>query len=113
MKFIKNIGKMFGIIPENKTEEIREQRNKILDEMARKLTEVGFTKEEIDEVLNIQIESEKKIQEQKDLLIGTNINNPEPAIIMKEIMTEIRYLEEKAAKEMRAKIAEIRQKRGI
>ena len=86
MKFIKNIGKMLGIIPENKTEEIREQRNKILDEMARKLTEVGFTKEEIDEVLNIQIESEKKIQEQKDLLIGTNINNPEPAIIMKEIM---------------------------
>lgn len=113
MKFVKKIGKMLGLIPDNKTEEIREQRNKILDEMARKLTEVGFTKEEIDEVLNIQIESEKKIQEQKDLLIGTNINNPEPAIIMKEIMTEIRYLEEKAAMEMRAKIAEIRERRGI
>ena len=102
-----------GLIPDNKTEEIKEERKRILNEMASKLTQVGFTKEEIDEVLNIQIESEKKIQEQKDLLIGTNINNPEPSIIMKEIMTEIRRLEEKAAMDMRAKIAEIRQKRGI
>lgn len=113
MKFIKKIGKFMGILPDNQTDEIIEKRKKILEEMASKLRQVGFTQEEIDEVINIQIESEKKIQEQKDLLIGTNINNPNPTIIMKEIMTEIRRLEEKAAMDMRAKIAEIRQKRGI
>lgn len=111
MSFLEKLGKKLGIIPENKTEEIMKERSAIKETMAKKLSDIGFTNDEIDEVLAILTKSEADVQKQKDLLIGTNINNPYPNLIMREIFEEIRHIELKAASDIKAKIAEITERK--
>lgn len=113
MELFRKLGEKLGIIEEDKTEKIMQERAKIKETMSRNLERIGLTQEEIMEVLSILDKSEDEIQKQKDLLIGTNINNPEPGIIMKEIFDEIKRLQLKAASDIKAKIAEIRTKKGI
>ena len=57
--------------------------------------------------------SVKDIQEQKDLLIGTNINVDDVNLAMKPSFDEIRRLQQKMALDIRTKIAEIKQRKGI
>ncbi len=111
-KLFKQIGKKIGIVEENKTEEIMEKRSEIKVTMAQNLKNIGFTDSEVKEVLDILEKSEKDVQEQKDLLIGTNINNDYTDIVMKQIFDEIRGIEIKAAADIRSKIAEIRSRKS-
>ena len=108
MEFLKKIGEKLGIIEEDTTAKINAEREKIKETMKQNLSNIGFTKEEIDEVLNILIESEKEVQKQKDLLIGTNINVDDVNLVMRPIFEEIRRLELKAAADIKVKIAEIK-----
>jgi len=108
MDFIKKLGEKFGFIEENKTEKINKERSQIKETMAQNLQRIGFSEQEINEVLAILDKSEEEIQKQKDLLIGTNINNPDPNLIMREIFEEIRRIELKAASDIKTKISEIR-----
>lgn len=113
MKFLKKIGQFLGVIDENKTEEIMNERSEIKNTLANNLRTIGFNDEEINEVLDIITKSEEAIQVQKDRLIGTNINNLEPNIIMREIFEEIRRLQLQAGEDIKSKIAEIKARKGL
>ena len=111
MDFIKKLGEKLGLIEEDKTEKIHAERSMLKLNLANKLQSINFTEQEINEVLDILTKMEADVQIQKDLLIGTNINNPYPDIIMNEVLDEIRRLEVKAGEDMRAKIAEIKERK--
>lgn len=113
MKFLKKIGEKLGLIEENRTEKIMEERSSIKENLAVKLKESGFDDYEINEVLDIITKAEADVQKQKDLLIGTNINNLEPNIIMREIFEEIRRIQLKSGEDIKLKIAEIKARKGI
>lgn len=113
MNFFRTIGEKLGIIEEDKTAKIKKERSQIVQTMANNLANIGFTEEEINEVLVILEKSEEDVQKQKDLLIGTNINNDDVNSTMKPIFDEIRRLQLKAASDIRQKIAEIKQRKGI
>lgn len=113
MSFFKDLGKALGIIPQNKTEQINKKRSEVKTSMEENLKSIGFTQDEVDEVLNIITISEEKIQEQKDLLIGTNINNHYVNETMKPIFAEIKRLQLKMADDIRAKITEIKERKEL
>ncbi len=111
MDFFKKLGEKLGLIEEDKTAKINAERSMLKLNLASKLKNINFTEQEINEVLDILTKMEAEVQIQKDLLIGTNINNPDPTIIMKEVLDEIRRLEVKAGEDIKAKIAEIRERK--
>lgn len=113
MSFFKKLGEALGIISENRTEKINKKRSEVKASMEENLKSIGFSEEEIFEVIRIIDVAEKKIQEQKDLLIGTNINNHYVNETMKPIFEEIKKLQLKMADDIRAKIAEIKERKGI
>ena len=113
MSFFKKLGQALGIIPENKTEEINKKRSEVKDSMEANLKSIGFTQEEVDEVLHIITVAEDEIQKQKDLLIGTNINNRYFNETMRPIFAEIKRLQLKMADDIRNKISEIKQRKGL
>lgn len=113
MSFFKKLGQALGIIPENKTEEINKKRSEVKDSMEVNLKSIGFTQEEVDEVLHIITVAEDEIQKQKDLLIGTNINNHYFNETMRPIFAEIKRLQLKMADDIRNKISEIKQRKGL
>lgn len=113
MGVFRKIGEFLGIVEENKTEKIMQERSEIKNTLANNLKGIGFTEEEIEEVLDVVTKSEEAIQEQKDLLIGTNINNPDPNIIMREIFDEIKRLQLQTGVDVKAKIAEIKARKGM
>lgn len=113
MDFFKKIGEKLGFVEEeNKTEQIRQEREKIKQTLIDNLKKINFTDAEIEEVLVILTKMEADVQVQKDLLIGTNINNPDPGPVMNEMLGEIRRLEIKAGENIKAKIAEIRARKS-
>lgn len=113
MGIFRKIGEFLGIVEENKTEKIMQERSEIKNTLANNLKNIGFTEDEIEEVLDVITKSEEAIQVQKDLLIGTNINNPDPNIIMREIFDEIRRLQIQTGVDVKAKIAEIKARKGM
>ena len=113
MSFFRKLGEALGIIPENKTEEINKKRSEVKESMEANLKSIGFTQDEVNQVLNIITVYENKIQEQKDLLIGTNINNYYINETMRPIFNEIRKLQLKMADEIRNKISEIKKLKGM
>lgn len=113
MGFFKELGKKLGFIEEDKTAQIKEERSKIVSGISEKLKMLNFTDEEINEVTSILKKMEADVQIEKNALIGTNINNPDPTIIMKEKMDKIREIELKAAEDMRTKIAEIKKRKEL
>ena len=100
---------------ENKTEEIMQERTKIMTEMENNLKKLGFDDNEVNEVIFILNKLERDKQEIKDSLIGTNINNPnkDQGLVIKDALATMRKMELQAAAEVRQKIAEIKQKKGI
>ena len=113
MSFFKKLGQALGIVPENKTQEINKKRSEVKDSMEANLKSIGFTDEEVNEVLDIITVAEDEIQKQKDLLIGTNINNQYFNETMRPIFAEIKRLQLKMADDIRNKISEIKQRKGI
>ena len=113
MKFLRRIGEFLGLIEENKTAEIMEEREGVKKTLANNLSKIGFSEEEIAEVLAIITKAEEDVQKQKDLLIGTNINNLNPNPIMREIFGKIREIQLKSGEDMKAKIAEIKARKGM
>lgn len=113
MKFIKKIGRKLGIIPENKTEEIMDERSKIKNNMIKSLQSIGFSEEEINEVISILTKCEEDVQNVKDEMIGTNINNDFAVEVTQQKLNEVRALELKAAADIKAKISEIKQRRSL
>lgn len=113
MSFFKKLGQALGIVPENKTQEINKKRSEVKDSMEANLKSIGFTDEEVNEVLDIITVAEDEIQKQKDLLIGTNINNQYFNEAMRPIFAEIKRLQLKMADDIRNKISEIKQRKGI
>ncbi len=113
MKFLRRIGEFLGLIEENKTAEIMEEREGVKKTLANNLSNIGFSEEEIAEVLAIITKAEEDVQKQKDLLIGTNINNLNPNPIMREIFGKIREIQLKSGEDMKAKIAEIKARKGM
>lgn len=89
------------------TQKIMNDREKIKDQMARKLKGLKFTENEIDEVLNIIDTAEAKIEKIKVSLNGTNINTDDPTPVMKMAFDEIKLLQTKMAIDIRTKINEI------
>lgn len=114
MSFLRKIGEKLGIVEEeSKTEKLRKERDGIKKTLADNLKLLNFTESEIDEVIAVIEKTEDEIQKRKDELIGTNINNPNPNEIMKEIFQEIRDLEMQMGLEVKAKIAEIKTRKGM
>ncbi len=113
MGIFQKLAEKLGLIPENRTEKINEERENQKNIMITNLLNMGFSEEDVKEVIEIIIKAEKDIQEQKDLLIGTNINVDDVNLAMKPSFDEIRRLQQKMASDIRFKIAEIRQKKGL
>ena len=113
MGIIKKIGKKLGILPDNKTEEINVERSKIMKYFALSLKSIGFSEDEINEVLSVLTKCEQDVQKVKDEMIGTNINNDFAVEITQEKLNEVRRIELKAADDIRAKIAEIKQRKNL
>ena len=99
----------------NRTEEISEERKKLIDSMQTNLRKLGFDDNEVNEVIFILNKLDRDKQVIKDSLIGTNINNPnaDQGLILKEALTEIRKLELQAASDVQNKIAEIRKRKSV
>lgn len=113
MKFFRKVGEFLGLIEENKTAEIIEERDGIKGTLVKNLRAIDFTDDEISEVLAIITKAEEDVQIQKDMLIGTNINNPNPNPIMREKFAEIRRIQLQSGEDIKAKIAEIRARKGM
>ena len=113
MKFFRKIGEFLGLVEENKTAEIMEQRDGIKGTLVKNLKGIGFTDDEINEVLAIIKKAEDDVHVQKDMLIGTNINNPNPNAIMREKFAEIRRIQLQSGEDIKAKIAEIKARKGM
>ena len=113
MGIFQRLAEKLGIIPENRTKKINEERENQKNIMITNLLNIGFSEEDVKEVIEIIVKAEKDIQEQKDLLIGTNINVDDVNLAMKPSFDEIRRLQQKMALDMRTKIAEIKQRNGI
>ena len=96
----------------SKTDILNSVRAQMKKTMAQNLKNIGFTKEEIKEVIDIINETEKEIQFKKDALVGTNINNDHTEEIMKKTFYDIRQMELKMAEDIKAKIAEIKTKKA-
>lgn len=97
---------------ESKTEEINKERAQLKKTMAQNLKQIGFTKEEIKEVLSVIEEIEQEIQMKKDSLEGSNINNDHTVEIMNKVFYDIKQLELKMAYDVRMKIAEIKKRKS-
>lgn len=113
MKFFRKIGEFLGLVEENKTAEIMKERDGIKATLAKNLQSIGFTEDEINEVLAIITKAEEDVQVQKDMLIGTNINNPNPNPVMRERFAEIRKIQLQSGEDIKAKIAEIKARKGM
>ncbi|MBE7705290.1 MAG: hypothetical protein E7Z90_05715 [Cyanobacteria bacterium SIG29] len=112
-KVFKKVGVSLGLVPDNKTDEIMEERSEIKKTMATNLKAIGFSDSEIEEVLDVITKAETAIQIQKDNLIGTNINTYDPNPAMKEIFDEIRKIQLQSAEDVKSKIAEIKARKGM
>lgn len=89
------------------TQKILQNREKIKSQMIKKLSQLKFSDNEINEVLNIIDTAEAKIEAVKVTLNGTNINTDDPTPVMKLALDQIRLLQTKMALDIRAKINEI------
>jgi len=92
---------------DSKTQKILSDREKIKNQLARKLKGLKFSEDEIYEVLDIVDMAEARIEKVKMSLNGTNINNDDPTTVMKIAFDEIKVLQTKMAIDIRAKINEI------
>ena len=90
----------------------QKQRAQLKKTMAQNLKQIGFTKEEIKEVLSVIEEIEQEIQMKKDSLEGSNINNDHTVEIMNKVFYDIKQLELKMAYDVRMKIAEIKKRKS-
>lgn len=113
MKFVKKIAKKMGLIKQSTTEEINEERSEITQTLMKNLKKIGFTDDEVEEVVEIIDLAEAKIQEKKDSLIGTNINNPNVNEDMKKIFQAIRNIQLQMGEDVKEKIAEIKGRKGL
>ena len=113
MGIFQKLAEKWGLIQENRTEKINEERENQKNIMVTNLLNIGFSEDDVKEVIEIIVKAEKEIQEQKDLLIGTNINVDDVNLAMKPCFDEIRRLQQKMARDIRVKIAEIKQRKGI
>ena len=114
MSFLQKITEKLGINYDepvfsspDRTEEINTERNNQKQMLNENLKRINFTDAEIKEVTDILTKCEQMVQIVKDDLIGTNINNPEPELILNEKLERIREIELNAAKDIRTKISEI------
>ncbi len=89
------------------TQKILNQREKIKNQMERKLRQLKFSDDEIDEVLDIIDYAEAKIEQIKVSLNGTNINTDDPTPRMQTALDEIKILQTQMALDLRTKINEI------
>ncbi len=119
MNFFKKIAEKLGFndnetvfSTRNRTQEINARRFELRETMVENLKRIHFTEAEIKEVTDILDKCEQMVQVVKDDLLGTNINNPQPDKILEEKIERIREFEMKAADDIRAKIAEIRARKG-
>ena len=113
MGIFQKLAEKLGLIQENRTEKINEERENQKNIMVTNLLNIGFSEDDVKEVIEIIVKAEREIQEQKDLLIGTNINVDDVNLAMKPCFDEIRRLQQKMARDIRVKIAEIKQRKGI
>ena len=91
-----------------KTEEILEKRNDLKLEISAKLYAIGFSDEEVEQVLTIIKNAEYDIQRIKDSLIGTNINPVgDPGAPLKDGIEKIRKIQTQMQKEINETIASI------
>ena len=94
-----------------KTEEIMQQRASIKDTFRTNLRALGFTTMEIEEVILVIEDYERKIEYAKMKLDGSNINNPDPTIIMHDVHEEIGKYRDQMAADIKAKVEEIKQRK--
>lgn len=113
MGFLKKVANKIGIVKKSKEEEIKEERNDVKYTLEKKLKEIGFTESEIDEVFAIIEHAENKLRIKKDSLVGMNINNPNVNEDMKIVFEAIRNIQNQMNEDVRAKIAEIKGRKGI
>ena len=94
-----------------RTEKIKQERENIKETFRKNLREIGFTTMEIEEVIDVIVMYEQRIEYAKLKLIGTNINNPDPGDIMNDIFGKIREYELNMGRDVKAKIEEIKQRK--
>lgn len=113
MGFLRKVAKKMGIAPKNKEEQIKEERTDVKSTLEIKLKSIGFSDDEVDEVFAIIEHAENKMQIKKDSLVGMNINNPKVNEDMKVVFEAIRNIQNTMNEDVRAKIAEIKARKGI
>ncbi len=113
MGIFQKLAVKLGLVEEDKTKKINEERENQKNLMVTNLLNIGFSEDDVKEVIEIIVKAEKDIQEQKDLLIGTNINVDDVNLAMKPCFDEIKRLQQKMATDIRLKIAEIKQRKGL
>lgn len=91
-----------------KTEQIMSQREDLKNQIADNLKKIGFTTMEVTEVLNVIEEVYSNIEKAKLKLIGSNINNQDPNIIMKAVFDEIHQYQKELPVKIKEKIQEIK-----
>lgn len=96
----------------SQTEKIKEERDKIKTTLENNLKQLGFTKLEINEVIDVITLAEADIKVLKDSLIGTNINNSDPTPIMKKVMDEIRERQQQMAADIKVKVEQIKKRKA-
>ena len=108
---------MYNDFPKNKekskTDILNDVRAQMKKTMRENLKKIGFTKEEIKEVIDIIKDTEEAIQLKKDALVGSNINNDHVIEDMQKVLYDIRQMELKMAENIKAKIKEIKERKGL
>lgn len=83
---MKDFIKKFSKKEETQTDKINKERSEIKETMAKNLKNIGFSDEEVQEVTSILTRCEEDVQEFKDLLIGSNINNDDTIGTMQVVL---------------------------
>ena len=96
----------------SRVEQFEEKRNNIKTQLSTKLYAIGFTDDEVEEVLNVIESAESDIARIKQSLIGTNINpdlSKDPNEPLYNGVMEIRKIQAQMEKELNETIARIKQ----
>ena len=95
----------------NLTKKIEEDRANIKETLVANLKKLNFTNMEINEVMELIAIAETKIQVLKDSLIGSNINNPDPTPLMRQVHNEIMAIQQQLAVDIKSKVIQIKEKK--
>lgn len=113
MSFFKKLGQALGITTKVEVREINKKHLDTKISIRENLTEIGFSNEEIDEVINIISEYEIKIDKQKAILGIIKESNENKEELINSTFNDIKEMQLKMVNDINKKIDEIKQTKNI